>query len=158
MTEAAPRPVILIVDDDSDDRLMMRDAFAECSHHCRTCFARDGVQLMRILNGELPLSGDPEAACGYPDLILLDLNMPLKDGREALQEIKSDRRLRKIPTVIKTTSDDSDDIGHCYESGANSYIIKPSSYSGLLDVVSSLTHYWTATVRLPTRPERHDQQ
>jgi CheY-like chemotaxis protein len=158
MTDAKPRPVILIADDDSDDQLLMREAFAERGHHCQTCFAHDGVQLMRMLNRELPLPGDPAASCGYPDLILLDLNMPLKDGREALREIKSDPRLQKIPTVIMTTSDDMDDIRYCYESGANSYIIKPSNYSELLDVVSSLTNYWAATVRLPTRPERHDQQ
>jgi CheY-like chemotaxis protein len=158
MTNPRPRPVILIADDDSDDRLIMREAFAELGHQCQTCFAHDGVQLMRILNGEVPLPGDPEASCGYPDLILLDLNMPLKDGREALREIKSCQRLRKIPTVIMTTSDDMDDIRYCYESGANSYITKPSNYSELLDVVSSLTHYWTTTVSLPTRPDRHDPQ
>lgn len=157
MNDLKPRPIILIAEDDSDDRVLLREAFAERSHHCQTCFVHDGVQLMRILNGELPLPGDPETARGYPDLILLDLNMPLKDGREALREIKSSLRLRKIPTVIMTTSADAEDIGDCYDSGANSYIIKPSSYSELLDVVSSLTSYWATTVSLPTRPERHDQ-
>lgn len=157
MTDSRLRPVILIAEDDSDDRLLMRDAFAERSHQCQTCFAQDGVQLMRILNGELPLPGDPVPSCSYPDLILLDLNMPLKDGRQALQEIKSSHRLKNIPTVIMTTSDDMDDIADSYEAGANSYIIKPSSYSELLDVISSLTSYWTTTVRLPSRPERHDQ-
>lgn len=157
MNDSKSRPIVLIAEDDSDDRLLLREAFAERSGNCHTCFAHDGVQLMRILSGELPLPGDPEASCGYPDLILLDLNMPLKDGREALREIKSSLRLRKIPTVIMTTSADAVDIDDCYDSGANSYIIKPSSYSELLDVVSSLTSYWATTVSLPQRPERHDQ-
>lgn len=90
-----------------------------------------------------------------PDLILLDLNMPLKDGREVLREIKSDPSLRGIPTIVMTTSADDDDLRYCYDTGANSYIIKPSSYSELLDVVSSLTNYWTKTVSLPTRAECH---
>lgn len=157
MTDSKRHPIILVAEDDPDDRLMMREAFAERCPHCQTCFVHDGVQLMRILNGELPITDGPEASSGYPDLILLDLNMPLKDGREVLREIKSSQRLRTIPTVIMTTSDDPDDIGDCYQSGANSYIIKPSSYSELLDVVSSLTSYWTTTVSLPGRPERHDQ-
>ncbi len=155
MTDQKPPPIILIADDDPDDRLMIREAFAEGCQDSRLCFAHDGVQLMRILNGEVQ---SPQESCGYPSLILLDLNMPLKDGREALREIKSSPRLRTIPTVVMTTSGNDDDIRHCYDAGANSYIVKPSSYSGLLDVVSSLTNYWTSTVALPTRPERHDRE
>ncbi len=154
MTDQKPPPIILIADDDPDDRLMIREAFAERCQDSRLCFAHDGVQLMRILNGE----ASPDKSCGYPALILLDLNMPLKDGREALREIKSSPRLRTIPTIVMTTSGNDDDIRHCYDAGANSYIVKPSSYSGLLDVVSSLTSYWTTTVALPTRPERHDRE
>ncbi|MDL0431972.1 response regulator [Marinobacter sp. TBZ242] len=158
MTEPKPPPIILIADDDPDDRLMMRDAFAERCRDCRMCFAHDGAELMSILNGKEPLLEDIESPCVYPDVILLDLNMPLKDGREALREIKSSPRLRTIPTIVMTTSADEDDIRYCYQAGANSYIVKPSTYSELLDVVSSLTNYWATTVTLPGRPERHDRE
>lgn len=159
MTDPKSLPIILIAEDDPDDRLMLQEAFAERCRNCHMCFAHDGVQLMRILNGEEQLPGhDLSISCTSPDLILLDLNMPLKDGREALREIKSDLRLRMIPTIVMTTSDNEDDIHYCYSTGANAYIIKPSSYSGLLDVVSSLTNYWTATATLPGRPERYDRE
>lgn len=158
MSDQKPPPIILIAEDDPDDRLMMKEAFAERCRDCRLCFAHDGVHLMHILNGDDPLPDKPAVSCIFPDLILLDLNMPLKDGREALQEIKSNPGLRTIPTIVMTTSGNDDDVRHCYDAGANSYIVKPSSYSGLLDVVSSLTSYWTTTVALPTRPERHDRE
>lgn len=158
MTDPQPPPIILIAEDDPDDRLMLREAFAERCHDCQLCFAHDGVQLMEILHGEVPLQGDAGHHCGCPDLILMDLNMPLKDGRQALQEIKNDPRLRRIPTVVMTTSNSDDDIDACYGAGANSYIVKPASFTGLLDVVSSLADYWASTVTLPTRPERHDQK
>ncbi|MBL3558454.1 MULTISPECIES: response regulator [Marinobacter] len=157
MTDPKTTPIILIAEDDPDDRLLMTEAFAERCRDCRICFAHDGVQLMRFLNGEGPLAEDTGASFVCPDLILLDLNMPLKDGREALQEIKSDPRLRTIPTIILTTSGNADDVRYCYQTGANSYIVKPSSYSGLLDVVSSLTTYWATTATLPRRPERYDR-
>lgn len=157
MIDPKPLPVILIAEDDPDDRLMMREAFAERCHDCRICFAHDGVQLMRVLNGEEQLSSDLNVSLVCPDLILLDLNMPLKDGREALQEIKSDPRLRTIPTIVMTTSGNEDDIRYCYQTGANSYIVKPSSYSGLLDIVSSLTSYWATTATLPGRQERYER-
>ncbi|MFO7992552.1 MAG: response regulator [Marinobacter sp.] len=158
MTDPIPPPIILIAEDDPDDRLMMQEAFAERCIECRTCFAHDGMQLMRILHGEEQLRDGLSRASSRPDLILLDLNMPLKDGRQALLEIKSDVRLRAIPTIVMTTSDNEDDVRYCYGAGANAYIVKPSSYSGLLDVVSSLTSYWTATVTLPRRPERYDRE
>ncbi len=158
MNDSRPLPIVLIAEDDPDDRLMMREAFTERCRDCRLYFAHDGVQLMRILNGEEPLPDSPRTARVSPHLILLDLNMPLKDGRETLREIKSCSRLRTTPTIVMTTSDDEEDIRDCYDAGANSYIVKPSSYSGLLDVVSSLTSYWTTTVTLPTRPERYDRK
>lgn len=158
MNDSRPLPIVLIAEDDPDDRLMMKEAFAERCRECRLYFAHDGAQLMRILNGEEPLPDNPRTTRLSPHLILLDLNMPLKDGRETLREIKSCSRLRTTPTIVMTTSDDEEDIRDCYDAGANSYIVKPSSYSGLLDVVSSLTSYWTTTVTLPTRPERYDRK
>jgi CheY-like chemotaxis protein len=158
MSDAKQRPVILIAEDDPDDRLMLKEAFAERCKSCLLCFAEDGVQLMRVLKGQERLPDDPGVICSDPDLILMDLNMPLKDGREALQEIKSNPRLRVIPTVVMTTSSDESDVHFCYQAGANSYIVKPSSYSGLLDVVSSLSTYWTTTATLPEKMEHHDRE
>ncbi|HEY9118576.1 MAG TPA: response regulator [Marinobacter sp.] len=157
MTDSVPLTIILIAEDDPDDRMMMQEAFAERCQDCQICFAHDGVQLMDFLKGQGPLPEEDGTPFVCPDLILLDLNMPLKDGREALQEIKSDSRLRTIPTIIMTTSGNEDDVRYCYQAGANSYIVKPSSYSGLLDVVSSLTTYWATTAILPGRPERYDR-
>lgn len=145
MTNLKRLPTVLIADDDPDDRLMMQEAFAERYRECRVCFAHDGAQLMRILDQE-----------ELPDLILLDLNMPFKDGREALKEIKSSSALRHIPTVIMTTSDNEEDIRFCYHAGANSYIAKPSTYSEILDIVSVLKSYWIDTVILPKKSERHE--
>ncbi len=82
-------------------------------------------------------------------MILLDLNMPLKDGREALAEIKSDPRLRRIPVVILTTSADEQDIVRSYDQGVNAYISKPISFSGLLEVVQAVSHHWLDIVELP---------
>lgn len=145
MASDTSQPTVLIAEDDADDRLIMTDAFAEQYPECRVSFAQDGVQLMQMLNeGE------------YPDLILLDLNMPLKDGRSALVEIKTSAELRHIPTVVMTTSENEDDIRFCYNAGANSYICKPSSYTELLGIVSVLKSYWMDTVILPMKQERHD--
>lgn len=157
MPDQTPPRVILIADDDSDDRLLMREAFEERCPQSRLWFAQDGVHLMRILKRESASADGTTMACRYPDLIMLDLNMPLKDGREALLEIKSNPALRIIPTIVMTTSADDDDIRYCYDTGANSYIIKPTSYLELLDVVSSITHYWTKTVSLSRRAEYDDQ-
>lgn len=143
-----PFPVVLIADDDPDDCLMIRDAFAERFRNCRLRFVHDGDQLLRFLNRGSPYN-TPDQPCTLPDLILLDLNMPLKGGREALQELKSTTRLRRIPIIVLTTSHDEQDILDCYDLGASSYIVKPSRYSDLLDVVSSIKNYWADTVRLP---------
>ncbi len=156
MTDPGLPPMVLIADDDPDDRLMITEAFTERCRGCRLGFAQDGVQLMRILNREEPLPGSKDVMGENPDLILLDLNMPLMDGREALKEIKSNPTLRHIPTVVMTTSDNEDDIRFCHEAGANSYIVKPSSYSELLDIVSVLKSYWIDTVVLPMKQACHD--
>lgn len=157
MTDWNSPPVILIADDDPDDRLLMKEAFEERCPQSQVWFAHDGIQLIRVLNREAAPLGDTRRPYIWPDLIILDLNMPLKDGREVLREIKSNPGLRAIPIIIMTTSANDDDIRYCYGTGANSYIIKPSSYSELLDAVTSLTSYWTKTVSLPRRTECHDR-
>lgn len=141
MAEQVFRPVIMIAEDDPDDRLMMADAFSERCAECRLCFARNGSHLMQLLD-----SGKT------PDLILLDLNMPLMDGREALLKIRANPAMQRIPTVVMTTSDNEEDARSSYSAGASSYIVKPSRYSELLDIVSELKGYWVNT---DTLPEKH---
>lgn len=156
MTEHRAKPTILVADDDPDDRLMIEEAFEESLGECTLSFAHDGAQLMRMLNGEERWGGMTGAQQRYPDLILLDLNMPLKDGREALLEIKSNPNLKQVPTVVMTTSNNEDDILDCYNHGANSYIVKPLSFSELISVAASVKDYWIGTVNLPIRPDEND--
>lgn len=141
---------ILMADDDPDDRLMARDAFAECALANPLRFAEDGEELMAYLH-RMGRYADQDTY-PTPGLILLDLNMPRKDGREALREIKADPELRKIPVVVLTTSKAEEDVARSYLDGANSFISKPASFEGLLDVVQSLGKYWLDTVDLP--PDR----
>lgn len=138
------RRIILLVDDDADDRLLMQDAFEESQMDCRLHLAEDGNELMDYLNrrGKFAgLAGEP-----YPEVILLDLNMPRKDGRQALQELKSSEHLRHIPIIIFTTSKSPEDIAKSYSLGANSFVVKPISFEKLLDVVRTIGKYWLDTV------------
>lgn len=155
MREHAIAPFILVADDDPDDCLMIREAFEERCRECQLCFVHDGEELMRFLRGEHDQHPTGSRAEELPDLILLDLNMPLMDGRQALQEIKSDPRLRRVPTVILTTSGDEADIAGCYRNGANSYIIKPTRYSELIELAEALKNYWVDTVALPRKVDHH---
>lgn len=139
---------ILVADDDSDDCLLTREAFRENRLAHRLHFVHNGEELLDYLHGRPPFTDRQRFP--LPGLILLDLNMPLKDGREALVEIKSDPRLRNIPVVILTTSAEPEDILRSYADGANSFISKPGSFSGLLDTVRAISHYWLDTVALPT--------
>jgi CheY-like chemotaxis protein len=143
----AEQTTVLIVDDDDDDRMMIRDAFRESGLHNPLRFAVDGEELMSYLRRE----GQFADAIAYPTpgLILLDLNMPRKDGREALREIKGDPALRYIPVIVLTTSRSPDDIARSYQHGANSFISKPGSYLALLEMVQSLSHFWLNTSHLP---------
>jgi CheY-like chemotaxis protein len=145
---------ILIADDDQDDCLMTREAFKECRIHNPLHFVHDGEELLNYLKRRPPY----EDAVRYPlpGLILLDLNMPRMDGREALLAIKSDKLLRSIPVVILSTSSADEDIRRSYAIGVNSFITKPASFSGLLEVVKNLGRYWLETVALPTDGTRND--
>lgn len=142
--------VILMADDDADDRLLAKDALTECRITNDLHFVENGEELLDYLRQ----TGKYASASGNtkPGLILLDLNMPRKDGREALQEIKSDPQLRSIPVVVLTTSRADTDISRIYELGANSFITKPVSFDALVKVMGDLVHYWFELVELP--PQR----
>ncbi|MFS2317301.1 response regulator [Maricaulis sp. D1M11] len=139
---------ILMVDDDPDDRLLFKEACEEVRLRNPIEFLENGEQLIDYLKRQgdyAGRSGEP-----YPGVILLDLNMPLKDGREALEEIKSDPDLRHIPIVVLTTSKSEDDILSSYGLGASSYIVKPISLDRLMRVVNSIGEYWVEIVQVPS--------
>jgi CheY-like chemotaxis protein len=144
------KPVVfLMAEDDPDDRLLIKEAFQESLVDNNIYFVEDGVELMDYLHCQNKYSNPTDAP--LPDLILLDLNMPRKDGREALAEIKSDLRLRYIPVVVLTTSKAEEDIIRSYDIGAASYITKPVTFDGLVEAIKGLGQYWVQIVRLPER-------
>jgi CheY-like chemotaxis protein len=138
---------ILIADDDPDDRELTRDALTECRLANEVNFVEDGEKLMDFLHRR----GDYAAFAGkpLPGLILLDLNMPRKDGREALKEIKESAELRRIPIVVLTTSKAEEDILRTYDLGVNSYVTKPVTFDSLVDMIKVLGKYWFEIVELP---------
>jgi CheY-like chemotaxis protein len=138
---------ILLADDDADDRMLARDAFDEARLRNQLDMVEDGEELMDYLEHRGKYSngnGRPR-----PNLILLDLNMPKKDGREALKEIKGSPELRNIPVVVLTTSKADEDILKTYDLGVNSYINKPVTFDGMVDVVKTIGKYWFQIVELP---------
>ena len=147
MTGSAHLPVVLMAEDDADDRLLAQDAFTECQVPHELLFVENGEELLDYLHrrgGYAEKSRSPR-----PTLILLDLNMPKKDGREALREIRSDPNLRRIPIVVFTTSSADADVECVYELGANSCITKPASFDALVGVMQVLCRYWFSIVDLP---------
>jgi two-component system response regulator len=144
-----PTTTILMADDDEDDRLMARDALHEGRLPNELRFVNDGEELLQYLRREGPYA-DP-ASSPRPGLVLLDLNMPKVDGREALAAIKSDPGLRSIPVVVLTTSKAEEDVLQTYDLGVNSFITKPVTYLGLVEVMKVFTDYWLNIVDLPDR-------
>jgi len=143
-----PRPItILLADDDADDRMLARDALAESRLGNDLRFVEDGEELLDYLNHRGKFSA-PESS-PTPGLVLLDLNMPRKDGREALREIKADPALRHIPIVVLTTSKAEEDIYRTYDLGVNSFITKPVTFQGLVAVMRAVGRYWFEIVELP---------
>lgn len=138
---------ILMADDDEDDRMMAHDAFAVNRLENEIRFVEDGEELLQYLRNEGKYS-DPESA-PRPGLILLDLNMPRMDGREALKIIKSDANFQSIPIVVLTTSNAEEDIIRSYHLGVNSFITKPVTFEGLVDVIKQMGLYWFQIVDLP---------
>ena len=142
---------ILVAEDDADDRMMIKDAFEESRLGNPVDFVEDGVQLMNYLRREgdyTHLADHP-----YPGFILLDLNMPRKDGRTALSEIKASPVLQRVPIVILTTSKAEEDIVRTYNLGVNSFICKPVTFDSLVEIVKTVGRYWIEIVALP--PECH---
>ena len=142
------RPLnIMIAENDEGDRALFRFAFAECKLSNTVHFVEDGEQLLDYLYHRGPYQDTVNLP--RPDLILLDLGMPRVNGHEALKEIKSDPVLRSIPVVIFTTSKSTRDINSTYSMGANSFIIKPVTFDGLIQVMNVLAEYWAEVTELP---------
>ena len=142
---------ILMADDDEDDRLLTRDALAEGKVLNRVEFVENGLQLWQYLTAQAPY--DDRERYPLPSLVLLDLNMPIMDGREVLQKMKAHPNLKRIPVVILTTSKAEEDKFKTYELGAASYITKPVSFSALVSLMQALGRYWIEFVELPESPQ-----
>jgi CheY-like chemotaxis protein len=140
--------IILIADDDADDRQFTREALETSRLVNELHFVVDGEDLLDYLlrRGRYTAPG----SAPRPGLILLDLNMPKMDGRQALREIKTDPALRHIPIVILTTSRADEDIVRAYDLGANSFVSKPVTFAGLSEAMKAITHYWFEIVELPS--------
>lgn len=147
MTKPGNLISILIADDDPDDRELTRDALTECRLANDVHFVEDGEKLLDYLHRR----GDYASLAGapLPGLILLDLNMPRKDGREALKEIKARPELRRIPIVVLTTSKAEEDILRTYDLGVNSYVTKPVTFESLVETIKVIGKYWFEIVELP---------
>ncbi|MGZ3691622.1 MAG: response regulator [Pseudobdellovibrio sp.] len=141
---------ILIADDDQDDCLMIKEALEESRLLNQLHFVHNGEELIKYLEHK------SKAGHSLPGLILLDLNMPKKDGREALKEIKTNPQLRQIPVVVLTTSKAEEDIFKTYNLGVNSFITKPIAFDSLVTIMRELGRYWFEIVELPdchSKPE-----
>jgi len=140
---AAARPItVLLVEDDPGDVLLVREALNDHKLNNRLLVAADGVEAMELLRS---------ADANRPDLVLLDLNLPRKDGREVLAEIKADEALRSIPVVVLTTSDAEEDILRSYDLHANAYVTKPVDFDRFIDVVRQIDDFFVSVVKLPGR-------
>ena len=145
MNQPHGKPVqILLVDDDTVDVRLTREALQEGKVFVEIQSVYDGMEAMAYLRREAPYSQAVE-----PDLILLDLNMPRKDGREVLDELKSDPALRHIPVVILTTSRADQDVIQTYDLGANAYVVKPVDLDQLVTIVQKIEEFWFSIVKLP---------
>lgn len=138
---------ILMADDDEDDCMLASEALTESNLQHQLHIVKDGEELMDYLYRRGKYTNSDSAVS--PGLILLDLNMPKKDGREALKEIKTNPTFRHIPVVILTTSKAQEDIQLCYDLGANSFIIKPVTFASLVKVMETIGQYWFDIVELP---------
>jgi CheY-like chemotaxis protein len=138
---------ILMADDDPDDRMMAKEALDEAGLNVKFDTVNDGENLLDYLHQR----GEYERFKGdaLPELILLDLNMPKLDGREALRSIRSEPTLKHIPVVAFTTSSEAIDVRRMYTLGVNSFLVKPANFSTLVDLMKTLFHYWSETAHVP---------
>jgi CheY-like chemotaxis protein len=136
---------ILVAEDDADDRFLIQTAFDEKGYQDKIHFVENGVELLSFLDS---MEGRLEEA-EFPGFILLDLNMPKKDGREVLKELKQHHLYKRIPVVIFTTTNNEAEIKRCYELGANTYVVKPANFDMLLSVLSDIRNYWLQTASIP---------
>lgn len=149
--QKAKSVLILIADDDEDDRMFTKEAFEENYLLNEIRFVNDGVELIDYLKRRDKYTNPVDSP--RPGIILLDLNMPKMDGREALKEIKSDPLLRSIPVVVLTTSKAEQDVLQTYDLGVNCFITKPVAFSDFIEVTRMLGHYWFDIVQLPNASE-----
>jgi len=149
MNRKALRQVeILLIEDNPADVLMIRSAFEDFKFANALHVVEDGVEALAFLRGQEALAGSPR-----PDLIMLDLNLPRKNGREVLAEIKADPRLRNIPVVVLTTSQSEQDVLQAYDLHANCYIVKPVGFTNFIAAIKSIKHFWFSLVTLPSEVE-----
>lgn len=143
-----PRPInVLLAEDDPDDRYLISEALDESRLNIHLYIVEDGEELLDYLHRRGKYADEDQWPT--PSLILLDLNMPRKDGREALVEIKADPRLKRIPVVVLTTSRAEEDIARTYDTGISGYIPKPVTFTGLLEVMNAIGLYWLQVAKLP---------
>jgi CheY-like chemotaxis protein len=135
-------PYILITEDDADDRFLLQTAFAEKKYPIRIEFAENGVELIQYLQ-DIEKKGEQ-----FPVLVLLDLNMPKKDGREALAELKEHTAFKNIPVFVFTTTHNEQEIARCRKLGASRYIVKPVTFDGLLNVIDELNAFALEKIRV----------
>jgi len=138
---------ILLVEDNPGDARLAVEVLRECNVPSEVSVVSDGVEALAFLHQDGPYS-----RVDRPDLILLDLNLPRKDGREVLAEVKADSRLKRIPVVVLTTSDSETDVDTAYDLNANCYITKPAELQQFVNAIESIQNFWSALVRLPDRP------
>ena len=148
--DARQKGVILLIEDDHGDQLLTCEALSESALAHQIVVVSDGEEALEYLNQTGRYSDGARAP--RPDLILLDLNMPKINGRQLASKLKSDPRLQTIPIVVLSTSDYHDDVAHCYRTGVNSYVHKPTNYDDFVATINAVEHYWLRVVQPPPRP------
>lgn len=146
MTDQRTQPIeILLAEDNPGDVKLTRKAFENGNVLNNLHVVEDGVEAMKFLRQEGEYTDEPR-----PDLVLLDLNMPRKDGKEVLEDVKSDPELRRIPVVVLTSSSAEEDVVKSYDLHANAYLTKPVDFGGFIDVVERIEDFWLTVVKTPS--------
>ncbi len=148
--DARQKGVILLIEDDHGDQLLTCEALSESALAHQIVVVSDGEEALEYLNQTGRYSDAAKAP--RPDLIFLDLNMPKINGRQLASRLKSDPNLQTIPIVVLSTSDYHDDVAHCYKTGVNSYVHKPTNYDEFVATINAVEHYWLRVVQPPPRP------